>query len=131
MSLSPRAKNRNRRFLILFVVILFAAVLLTIYYIEQYQKEPTNDEAVNPDNSPKLSVLFIDVGQADSTLISLNTGETMLIDAGESPDAEAILKELDERNITDIDILVATHPHSDHIGGMCLTWRHSPRSTIS
>jgi competence protein ComEC len=92
---------------------------LTIYYIEHYQNEPTNDEAVNPGNSPKLSVLFIDVGQADSTLITLSTGETMLIDAGESSDKGAILKELDERNITNIDILVETHPHSDHIGGMC------------
>jgi competence protein ComEC len=65
-----------------------------------------------------LGVLVIDVGQADSILVTMSTGETMLIDAGDSESFDAIDEELDERNIGRIDILVATHPHADHIGGM-------------
>lgn len=65
-----------------------------------------------------LGVLVIDVGQADSILVTMSTGETMLIDAGESSSTDAIFEELNERSISQIDILVATHPHSDHIGGM-------------
>ena len=42
----------------------------------------------------------------------------MLIDAGDKSNTDAIREELDERGITDIDILVATHPHADHIGGI-------------
>jgi competence protein ComEC len=109
------SKNQRRILrLLLVTVVLLAVVLLTIYYIEQHRTEPV----VGAGDQSELSVLFIDVGQADSTLIFLSTGETMLIDAGESSGADAIREELDERRITDIDILVATHPHADHIGGM-------------
>ncbi|MEM5770204.1 MAG: ComEC/Rec2 family competence protein, partial [Bacillota bacterium] len=97
---------------------------MALYYLEQRREVPAREAADGSNSRPELSVLFIDVGQADSTLVSLSTGETMLIDAGEAPDADAISEELDECNITDIDILVATHPHSDHIGGMCSVIEH-------
>ena len=119
MSLSSQKKKRRLFYLTLSAVILFAAVFMALYYLEQHRTEP-----VGASGPSELSVLFIDVGQADSTLISLSTGETMLIDAGESPGADAIREELDERHITDIDILVATHPHADHIGGMCSLIEH-------
>jgi len=111
-----KSNEHQRRIirLLLIAIILIAAVFLTIYYIESNRTE----HVLSTDVQPELSVLFIDVGQADSALIYLSTGETMLIDAGESSEADAIREELDERRITDIDILVATHPHADHIGGM-------------
>ncbi len=65
-----------------------------------------------------LSVMIIDVGQGDSSLVAFGSGDTMLIDAGEPDNASAVKEELDERGITQIDVLVATHPHADHIGGM-------------
>ena len=111
-----KSNKRQQRILrlLLFAIVLIAAILLTIYYIELGREEPV----LGTGSQLGLAVLFIDVGQADSALIYLSTGETMLIDAGESPGADAIREELDERRITDIDILVATHPHADHIGGM-------------
>lgn len=66
----------------------------------------------------ELSVCIIDVGQAENILITLGTAEIMLIDAGEKSGVDEVFSELDERGITTIDILVATHPHADHIGGM-------------
>ncbi len=66
----------------------------------------------------QMNVMVIDVGQGDSILVTMETGETMLIDAGESSEVSSIKEELDERGITQIDILIATHPHADHIGGM-------------
>lgn len=68
--------------------------------------------------SGKLQVWFLDVGQADASLIRLPNGKTILIDAGESDGGEMILNFLKEQEISKIDYLVATHPHSDHIGGM-------------
>lgn len=117
-----KSNKRQRRILnlLMFAVILMAVVLLTIYYIESGRTEPVTGTGIQSE----LSVLFIDVGQADSALIYLSTGETMLIDAGESSGADAILEELDERRIMDIDILVATHPHADHIGGMLTLIEH-------
>jgi beta-lactamase superfamily II metal-dependent hydrolase len=65
-----------------------------------------------------LKIIFIDVGQGDSTLIVLPNGKTMLIDGGERNRDQIVLSTLEENNISRIDIMVATHPHADHIGGL-------------
>jgi competence protein ComEC len=69
------------------------------------------------ENDGKLSVYFLDVGQGDSTLF-VYEGKTILIDAGETDMGDRVVSDLQSRNVTQIDLLVATHPHSDHIGGM-------------
>jgi len=69
------------------------------------------------DNEGKLSVYFLDVGQGDSTLFVVD-GKTILIDAGEVEMGNRVVSDLRKLGITKIDLLVATHPHSDHIGGM-------------
>lgn len=63
-------------------------------------------------------VHFVDVGQGDCTLIELPGNKVMLIDAGENGHESDVLNYLDRCGITKIDYLVATHPHSDHIGGI-------------
>ena len=50
-------------------------------------------------------------------MISAN-GKNILIDAGENDQAERVTGYLKKQNISKIDILIGTHPHSDHIGGM-------------
>lgn len=65
-----------------------------------------------------LTVSYIDVGQADSILIQSPSGRNMLIDAGNSTNQTTIANYLKSKNIKKIDVLVATHPHADHIGGM-------------
>jgi competence protein ComEC len=69
------------------------------------------------ENEGKLSVYFLDVGQGDSTLFVMN-GKTVLIDAGETGMGDRVVRDLKALGITRIDLLIATHPHSDHIGGM-------------
>jgi competence protein ComEC len=69
------------------------------------------------ENEGKLSVYFLDVGQGDSALF-LYEGKTILIDDGENEMADRVVSDLTSRGVTRIDLLVATHPHSDHIGGM-------------
>ena len=78
----------------------------------------TPDETTPPALTDDLVVHYIDVGQADSILIQLPNGQTMLIDGGESNNASSILSYMRSLNITTIDYLIATHPHSDHIGGL-------------
>jgi beta-lactamase superfamily II metal-dependent hydrolase len=63
-----------------------------------------------------LQVHFIDVGQGDSELIILGEN-AMLIDAGEKDYGGIVNKYLAENNVKRLDYAVATHPHSDHIGG--------------
>ena len=66
-----------------------------------------------------LEVHFIDVGQGDSTYIELPDGTDILVDAGISSEGSTVVEYLksQERNI-DIEYLIATHPDSDHVGGM-------------
>jgi competence protein ComEC len=68
-------------------------------------------------NDGKLSAYFLDVGQGDSALFFYE-GKTILIDAGEYEMGDRVVGELLSLGMTRIDLLVATHPHSDHIGGM-------------
>lgn len=71
---------------------------------------PTTDEEI-------LTVHYIDVGQADSIL--LTCGEhTMLIDGGNRADGPDVVDYLAGEGITRLDYAVATHPHEDHIGGL-------------
>jgi len=68
--------------------------------------------------SSGLKVHFLDVGQADSILVQLPNGQSMLVDAGNNADGPSVVSYLKQQGIKKIDYLVATHPHEDHIGGM-------------
>ena len=63
----------------------------------------------------ELAVHFIDVGQADCTLL-ISEDEAMLIDAGNREDSRLILNYLDYVGIDSLKYIVFTHPHEDHIG---------------
>lgn len=69
------------------------------------------------DDSNSLKVYYFDVGQADSILIQ-NNGQNMLIDAGNNEDGETLVNNLKALGVENIDYLIGTHPHEDHIGGM-------------
>lgn len=65
----------------------------------------------------ELEVHFIDVGQADSILIE--QGEySMLIDAGTNSAAQTVVDYLEDQDISELEYVIGTHPHEDHIGGM-------------
>lgn len=62
-----------------------------------------------------LIVSILDVGQADAILIQ-HAGKLVLIDSGE--EKEQATEILRKKGIDHFDLVVATHPHADHIGGM-------------
>lgn len=67
--------------------------------------------------SSTFEVHYIDVGQADSSLV-LCDGHSMLIDGGNAEDSNLIAAYLKKENISSIDYLVCTHAHEDHVGGL-------------
>lgn len=64
-----------------------------------------------------FSVHFLDVGQGDCILIKSGQ-EFMLIDSGESEYEKKITEYLKNNNVDKLKYVVATHPHSDHIGSL-------------
>ena len=75
------------------------------------------DEKTANTGQPITTVTFFDVGQADCALIEYE-GSHILIDAGNNADGTNLCRPLQQKKITTIDILVGTHPHEDHIGGL-------------
>lgn len=66
----------------------------------------------------EMVVHFINVGQGDSILIETPNEEIILIDGGPPDAGEKVIGYLKEHNINKIDLLIATHPDIDHIGGL-------------
>ncbi|MGB9941246.1 MBL fold metallo-hydrolase [Methanosarcina sp.] len=64
-----------------------------------------------------LTVHFLDVDQGDSILLEID-GKSMLVDSGESDQGKVVTAYLQDQGISTLSYVVATHPHSDHIGGM-------------
>jgi competence protein ComEC len=61
---------------------------------------------------------FINVGQGDSTLLMTPNGKSVLIDGGKRSAGEDVVSYLRNEGITSLDLVVATHPDADHIGGL-------------
>lgn len=70
----------------------------------------------NIDNKEELNIFYLDVGQGDSTFITMN-GCNMLIDSGNDQDGYYIVQFLKAQNIKKIDYFILTHCDEDHIGG--------------
>ena len=68
-------------------------------------------------DSSSLKIHFLDVGEGDSILIEAPNGETALIDAGNFITGLKVVKYLKKNTIYNLDHLIFTHPHLDHIGG--------------
>lgn len=80
--------------------------------------ETDNKASASTFSRDTLRVNYIDVGQGDSIFIELPNKETMLIDAGESYEADNVINYIKNLGISKIDYIVGTHPHTDHIGGL-------------
>ena len=78
-------------------------------------------------------MIAVDVGQGDCTLIITPGGRTLLIDGGGTSDdlaagdldvgAKIVVPFLQFLGINTLDVLVATHPHGDHVGGLSAVLR--------
>lgn len=77
----------------------------------------SNEPQMTGGDDPKLTVHFIDVGEGDCTLLE-SDDEFVLIDAGERDYGEEVLEYIEDRGADELKYVIATHPHSDHVGGL-------------
>lgn len=101
-------KSKRQSGVIIGVIVVLLIASLIYNYFAKPAAAPVKDG---------ISVHFIDVGQGDCVYITGN-GENMLIDCGESSQADKVIGYLEKQGVDRLDCVVATHPHSDHMGGM-------------
>ena len=76
--------------------------------------EPTEPTAGGEET---LTVHYIDVGQADCALLECG-GEFMLIDGGNVADSSLVVSYLEKQGVEELSLVVSTHAHEDHVGGL-------------
>ncbi len=94
-----------------------AAVLTESTKGDEIPAEKVDGTTEKSSADEKLRVDFIDVGQADSILVSYGD-EFMLIDGGNAADGDAVVSYLKSRGVKTLSYVVNTHPHEDHVGGL-------------
>jgi len=80
--------------------------------VAEQVEEPETASEIKP--GEQLTVHFIDVGQGDATLLQ-GPDFTILIDAGDYR-RDDVAPYLQAAGVEDIDLLIGTHPHADHMG---------------
>ena len=79
------------------------------------EKEDLELNGVEAEGDP-IKIYFLDVGQADCTVIVSKEGN-MIIDAGANSSQKDMKSYIDKLDIKEFKYAIFTHPHEDHIGG--------------
>jgi competence protein ComEC len=140
--MSPGHRGKSRTTLI--VLLLLIASLLILGYVllsPQWSPAPGHNVSAAPTMVPTqvvtpggiangtLEVHFIDVGQGDAALVKYGN-RSMLVDGGTIDAGPTVAAYLKSQGVNTIDVLVSTHPHADHIGGLLTVLREFPVKVI-
>ena len=117
-----KSKKKNQS---LIIVVVLLALLLLSKNVFTGGDHLTTDV---PDGS-SFQVDYIDVGQGDSELVSCD-GHYMLIDGGDVSCSSLMYSYLQKRGISNLDVVVCTHAHDDHVGGLSGALHYASASTV-
>lgn len=107
-----RKKQQQKLITIIAIIIAFIS-----FIFKDNESMSLKEQSVNNEVTSDLKIYFFDVGQADSILIS-NQDTNVLIDAGNNEDGPKLVTYLQSLNIDNLEYVIGTHPHEDHIGGL-------------
>ena len=118
---AKRKKKKSGKSLPPLLALVLAAVLLVYYYFGEEQVDKTE---WNTEGSFVMQV--INVGQGDSILLGCD-GEYMLVDCGEEEYADTVIEAVGSAKLK---YMLASHPHTDHMGGMAQVIRECTPDTF-
>ena len=79
-----------------------------------------------PSRVKPLGLTFIDVGHGDACLVQCPDGQNILIDGGFRYYESFVIKALKKAGVKKLDMIIATHPHADHVGGLAAVIKAFP-----
>lgn len=119
--MAEKQGKKSKRSSIIASAVFFIAIIAAIlgrfnsdFEIEPGSATTKSTAAVSADT---CAVHFIDVGQGSSVLLQSGSSG-ILVDAGEKEYGRRVVDYLNSHGIKQLDYVVATHPHTDHIGGL-------------
>ena len=119
--LVPKNGKSRKKKIARYVILFFALVICFLIEFSDNSKNwnhiskavTVNQNVI--EEAGKFYLHFIDVGQAECELLKCND-DTVLVDAGDVDSFEKISSYLDSQNVKELDYLIITHMHSDHMG---------------
>jgi competence protein ComEC len=102
--------------IMIFLVLVFS--VFSLFVPEESWKYYLGLPKLSARQDGELRIHFLDVGQADSTLVEFPDGKTLLIDGGDVDGAEKVLRYLNALKIKRLDYLLLTHTDTDHCGSL-------------
>ncbi len=121
--MAKRRKSKKEQTVIRNIFVIAVIIIALLYFLDSQGilKYDTIQTGLGlrdgASSDAEVSVHYIDVGQGDCELILIEKS-VILIDAGEAQYGEKVVSYLKAQGVTRLDYVIATHPHSDHIGGM-------------
>ena len=102
---------------------------LSVETTEATVPEETEPASILDPNADTFTVHFIDVGQADCMLLECN-GIYAVIDGGYDTTGAVTVEYLQQQGVEEIELVIATHPHGDHIGGLPDVFANFPVNNV-
>ncbi len=115
LKLSARKKDIKK--IVYFIVILIIAIVTAIGTLNDADEDSVDVFKTTQKAESGFQVHYIDVGQGDCALVVCD-GKSMLIDAGENGHETTVINYIRSMGIKKLDYIIASHQHSDHIGGL-------------
>lgn len=97
--------------------------------VTELTTQPTTQHTQGTEIASGLTVHFLDVQHADCILIACG-GEYALVDGAYPDSGDKIVTYLKQQGVDELDLVVGTHPHGDHIGGLPQVLDTFPTETV-
>ena len=118
LAAEKKKKKLGAIVLAVFIFLVLCFSVFSLFVPEESWKYYLGLPKVSERKEGELRIHFLDVGQADATLVEFPDDKTLLIDGGDVDGADKVLRYLNALKIDRLDYLLLTHTDTDHCGSL-------------